>query len=39
MFIVESDGYKNGNLNQSLDQAFRSIDKSILDEEVFVYRL
>jgi len=31
--IVESDAYKNGDLKQSLDQAFRDIDKSILEQE------
>ena len=35
--IVESDAYKNGDLKQSLDQAFRDIDKSILEQEVSIY--
>eukprot|EP00795_Rhopilema_esculentum_P007765 gene7765-13608_t len=32
-FIKDSEGYKNGDLRKSLDDAFRSIDQSILDEE------
>ena len=33
-FIKDSEGYKNGDLGKSLDDAFRSIDQSILEEEV-----
>lgn len=36
-FITESEGYKNGDLKQSLDEAFRDIDKSLLAEEVCVF--